>query len=100
MDNFFVRLVVVLAFLLGLCGLVQAEPLRVQVYGTHEGSNIVYHYKVINSNSAITLSNIVIGSIFKSGWDSEGGQLERLPLGANFIKETLNKSSRSEARAL
>jgi len=89
MTNIFFRLTATLAFLFCMNGLAHAQQLvRIQVYGTHEGSNIVYHYRVINDNSYnsnISLTNIVIGSIFKSGWDSEGGQLERLPLGANFI---------------
>jgi len=86
MSHFLFRFTATLAFLPALCGLAQAESVRVQVYGTHEGTNIVYHYKVVN-NSAITPYNIIIGSIFKSGWDSEGAQLERLPLGANIGRE-------------
>jgi len=86
MDNFFVRLVVALAFLLGLCGLAQAEPLRVQVYGTHEGPNIVYHYKVIN-NTDISISNFVIGSIIDSATGEEIPQLERSPAGWDYGRE-------------
>jgi len=80
------NILAVFAFLLGLCGLAQAAPLRVQVYGTHEGPNIVYHYKVIN-NTDIAISNFVIGSIIDSATGEEIPQLERRPAGWSYGRE-------------
>jgi hypothetical protein len=86
MMNIFFRLNATLALLLGLCGLAQAEPLRVQVYGTHEGPNIVYHYRVIN-NTDISISNFVIGSIIDSATGEEIPQLERRPAGWSYGRQ-------------
>jgi len=86
MMNILFRLIAVFFLLLGLCGLAQASPLRVQVYGTHEGPNIVYHYKVIN-NTDIAISNFVIGSIIDSATGEEIPQLERSPAGWDYGRE-------------
>jgi len=86
MMNILFRLTAPLTFLFGLCGLAQAAPLRVQVYGTHEGGNIVYHYKVIN-NTDIAISNFVIGSIIDSATGEEIPQLERRPVGWDYGRE-------------
>jgi len=85
MANFFIRIVSLAALMLCTGGLAQAQtpPVRVQVYGTHEGPNIVYHYKVIN-NSSIAVHGFVIGSYFDATQNSEYPQLERFPAGWEF----------------
>ena len=84
--NIFFHLTATLAFLFCMSGLAQAAPLRVQVYGTHEGPNIVYHYKVIN-NTDISISNFVIGSIIDSATGEEIPQLERRPAGWSYGRQ-------------
>jgi len=86
MKNIPYRFLAAFFLLLGLCGLAQASALRVQVYGTHEGPNIVYHYKVIN-NTDISISNFVIGSIIDSATGEEIPQLERSPAGWDYGRE-------------
>ena len=91
MTNLHIRITAI-ALMLGASGLTQAQtlspPVRVQVYGTHEGGNIVYHYKVLNnSNSGVALNNFVIGSIFDSNLGDEMPQLERPPLGWEWASD-------------
>ena len=83
MTKLLSRIISLVALMLCTGGLAQAAPLRVQVYGTHEGGNIIYHYKVINI-SDITLHNIVIGSIYNSQHDFENAQFERRPVGWDY----------------
>jgi hypothetical protein len=91
MNHFFSRIATVSLLWLGLSASVQAEILpssvHLQAYGTHEGSNIVYHYKLIN-NSNETLRHFVVGSAFSSKMGYEIPQLERLPLGWRYGKES------------
>lgn len=84
MLKFLIRTVYIIV-LLCTSGLAHAQtsPVRVQVYGTHEGGNIVYHYKVIN-NSNIAIYNFVIGNIYNSQYKFETEQLDREPLGWSY----------------
>lgn len=64
---------------------------RLLVYGTHEGDNIVYHYKVVN-NGGVSLNNFVIGSTVIGNTvegmvGEEVPQLERLPAGWKYGRE-------------
>lgn len=77
-----------IALILGITGtaLAQTLPIRVTVYGTHEGSNIVYHYKVIN-NGDVPLHEFVIGSAVNDKNPDGYPQLDRRPLGWGYGQE-------------
>jgi len=84
MMNILFRLTATFALLLCVGEMAHAQqPVRIQVYGTHEGPNIVYHYKVIN-NSSDAVSSFVIGSSFDTVENSEFPQLERRPAGWEY----------------
>jgi hypothetical protein len=85
MNPLFLRIAAIGALLLGCNAGVQAQPpaVRMQVYGIHQGSDIIYHYKLIN-NSAETLQNFVIGSTYSTEDKEEYPQLERLPSGWTY----------------
>jgi hypothetical protein len=87
MNHFFIRIAAIGAMLLGCNASVQAETptVHMQVYGIHQGNDIVYNYQLIN-NSAETLQHFVIGSTYNSKKAYEYPQLERLPSGWSYGK--------------
>jgi len=87
MNHLFFRIAVISALLLGCNASVHAETpaVHMQVYGIHQGNDIVYNYKVIN-NSAETLQNFVIGSTYSTEDKGEYPQLERKPSGWSYGK--------------
>lgn len=80
MNHLFFRIAAIGALLFGCNASVQAQPaaVRMQVYGIHQGNDIIYNYKLIN-NSAETLQNFVIGSTYNNQKANEYPQLERKP---------------------
>ena len=89
MNNFSLRVIVILSLLVSMAGSVHAGApapatgIRILVYGIHHGGNIVYHYKVIN-NGDTAFNNFTIGSHFDSEQDYAYPQLTRLPLGWTY----------------
>jgi len=91
MNHLLFRIAAIGALLLGCNAGVQAEiqlsAVRVQVYGIHQGNDIIYNYKLIN-NSTETLHNFVIGSTYNIKDNYEMPQLERLPSGWSYGRES------------
>ena len=87
MNHFLIRIAAIGALLLGCNASVHAETpaVRMEVYGIHQGNDIVYNYKLINS-SAETLQHFVIGSTYNSTKAYEYPQLMRLPSGWSYGK--------------
>lgn len=85
MNPLFFRIAAIGALLLGCNAGAQAQTpaVRMQVYGIHQGSDIIYNYTLIN-NSAETLQNFVIGSTYDSKKAYEYSQLERKPSGWSY----------------
>ena len=85
MNHLFSRFAAIGAFLLGCNAGVQAQTpaVRMQVYGIHQGNDIIYNYTLIN-NSAETLQHFVIGSTYDNQKAYEYPQLERKPLGWSY----------------
>jgi hypothetical protein len=85
MNPLFLRIAAIGTLLLGCNAGVQAQTpaVRMQVYGIHQGSDIIYNYTLIN-NSAETLQNFVIGSTYNSTKAYEYPQLLRLPTGWSY----------------
>lgn len=86
MTNHLIRFISIAALMLSMNVAAQAQPVRVLVYGTHEGSNIIYHYKVIN-NTDVALHHFIIGNAVDSEDPDGYPQLERLPLGWTYGRE-------------
>ena len=87
MTNILIRNTAFFVLLFSIAGAVLAQnpTIRVTVYGTHEGGNIAYHYKVIN-NGDVALDNFIIGNAVDNE-DSDGyPQLDRRPLGWSYGK--------------
>ena len=82
MNHLLFRIAATSALLLGCNAGVQAQTpaVRMQVYGIHQGNDIIYNYTLINS-SAETLQHFVIGSTYSIKDKGEYPQLERLPSG-------------------
>lgn len=89
MINSLLKLAIACAFLLNTITLAHAQTAaaRILVYGTHQGGNIVYHYKVINNGDA-TLHDFVIGSSYNSTKGDEYPQLKRRPLGWEYGEQS------------
>lgn len=89
MNPLLFRIVTIGALLFGCNAGVQAETpaVRMQVYGIHQGYDIIYNYTLIN-NSAETLQRFVIGSTYNSKDKYEMPQLERLPSGWSYGRES------------
>lgn len=89
MKHLFSRFAVVSILLLGCNVSVQAQTpaVRMQVYGIHQGNDIIYNYTLIN-NSAETLQHFVIGSTYSTEDKGEYPQLERLPSGWDYGRES------------
>jgi hypothetical protein len=91
MPHFLIRFVAISSLLLGLNAGAHAEILpssvHLQVYGTHQANSIIYHYKLIN-NSGESIRNFVLGSTYSSKMSYEIPQLERLPLGWSYGRES------------
>ena len=89
MNQLLFRFAAISSLLIGLSTCVQAEILpssvRLQVYGTHQANDIIYHYKLIN-NSNETLQHFVIGSTYNIKKGDEYPQLMRLPTGWTYGK--------------
>lgn len=89
MNHLLFCIAAISALLLGLNAGAHAEILpssvHLQVYGTHQANDIIYHYKLIN-NSDETLQHFVIGSIYSTEDKGEYPQLERLPTGWSYGK--------------
>jgi hypothetical protein len=89
MNQLLFRCAAISSLLLGLNAGSHAEILpnsvHLQVYGTHQANEIVYHYKLIN-NSNETLHHFVLGSTYSVEDKGEYPQLERLPKGWSFGK--------------
>jgi hypothetical protein len=85
MNHFLIRFATISALLFGCNAGVQAQTpdVHIQVYGIHQGNDIIYNYKLIN-NSAETLQHFVIGSTYNSQKASEYPQLERKPSGWTY----------------
>lgn len=66
-------------------------PVRIQVHGTHERDNIVYHYKVINNSGErlndFVIGSTVIGNTVEGMVGEEIPQLERIPTGWKYGQE-------------
>jgi hypothetical protein len=86
MTNYLIRIIAIVALMLSMNVAAQVLPIRVLVYGTHEGSNIVYHYKVIN-NGDVALHQFIIGNAVDNEDPDGYPQLERLPLGWTYGRE-------------
>ncbi|MBU0620993.1 MAG: DUF5011 domain-containing protein [Gammaproteobacteria bacterium] len=63
-----------------------AAAARILVFGTHQGGNIVYHYKVINTGN-VAIHDFVIGSEYDQQLGDEYPQLLRRPLGWEYGQE-------------
>ena len=87
MNHFLIRLAAISALLFGCNAGVQAQTpdVHMQVYGIHQGNDIIYNYKLIN-NSAETLQYFVIGSTYDSMKANEYPQLKRKPSGWSYGK--------------
>jgi hypothetical protein len=87
MNHFLIRLATTSALLFGCNAGVQAQTpdVHMQVYGIHQGNDIIYNYKLIN-NSAETLQHFVIGSTYNSQKADEYPQLKRKPVGWSYGK--------------
>ena len=87
MNHFLIRLAAISALLFGCNAGVQAQTpdVHMQVYGIHQGNDIIYNYKLIN-NSAETLQHFVIGSTYDSMKAYEYPQLKRKPSGWSYGK--------------
>jgi hypothetical protein len=85
------RFATISSLLIGLSTCVHAEILpstvRLQVFGTHQANDIVYHYKLIN-NSDETLQHFVLGSTYSVEDKGEYPQLDRLPTGWGYGRES------------
>lgn len=91
MNHLLIRLAAVGALLLGCNAGVQAEiqpyDVRMQVYGIHQGNDIIYNYTLIN-NSTETLQHFVIGSTYNDKKAYEYPQLKRKPSGWSYGRES------------
>lgn len=91
MNQLLFRCAAISSLLLSLNAGSHAEILpsavRLQVYGTHQGDNIIYSYKLIN-NSNETLQHFVLGSTYSVEDKGEYPQLERLPTGWDYGRES------------
>ena len=87
MNHFLIRLAAISALLFGCNAGVQAQTpdVHMQVYGIHQGNDIIYNYKLIN-NSVETLQNFVIGSTYNTLKAYEYPQLKRKPVGWSYGK--------------
>lgn len=85
MNPFLFRIAATSTLLLGCNAGVQAQTpaVRMQVYGIHQGNDIIYNYTLIN-NSAETLQHFVIGSTYNTKKGDEYPQLQRLPSGWSY----------------
>jgi hypothetical protein len=90
MIQYLFRSAAISFLLLGINSGTHAEILpnsvHLQVYGTHQANEIVYHYKLIN-NSSETLHQFVLGSTYDPIDDTEYPQLERLPTDWSYGQE-------------
>ena len=89
MHTLLFRIATISTLLLGCSAGVQAQTpaVRMQVYGIHQGNDIIYNYTLIN-NSAETLQHFVIGSTYNSKDNYEMPQLKRLPSGWSYGRES------------
>lgn len=89
MNYLLLRIATIGALLFGCNAGVQAQTpdVHMQVYGIHQGNDIVYNYTLIN-NSTETLQRFVIGSTYDSQKAYEYPQLKRLPSGWDYGRES------------
>jgi len=84
MFNYFGKFLI--ATLLSVCFAPFARadaPVRVLVYGEHQGDSVIYHYTVIN-NGTRAFNNFVIGSQYDAVDDDTWPELGKLPTGTRF----------------
>lgn len=79
--------IVIFPLLTMLSGTASAEtPIRVLVYGEHQGNNLVYHYTVIN-NGTVGFNNFTVGSEYDPAQKETWPELAKLPLGWRYGKK-------------
>lgn len=61
-------------------------PIRVLVYGEHQGDHIVYNYTVINNGTA-SFNNFTVGSEYNPEQNETWPELGKLPLGWRYGKK-------------
>jgi len=66
--------------------LAETQPIRVLVYGEHQGENIVYHYTVIN-NGTDGFYNFTIGNRYDKTINRTIYELVKFPLGWKYGRE-------------
>ena len=84
MRNYLPKVIIIIPLLAIFCGPAAAEaPIRVLVYGEHQGDNLVYHYTVVN-NGTVGFNNFTVGSEYDPEQKDTWPELGKLPLGWRY----------------